>query len=77
LCKPILGRVTPDEKYMVTCAEEHTLKLWDFGSGEELWTYKNPKPELADCKISPDGKYLALATPEGKILIWRIRDLVK
>ena len=70
-------QLTPDEKYMFTCAEDHTLKLWDFNSGEELWAYKNPKPELADCKISPDGKYLALATPEGKILIWKLEDLIK
>jgi len=69
-------QLTPDEKYMFTCAEDHTLKLWDFYSGEELWTYTNDKPELADCKMSPDGKYLALATPEGKILIWKLKDLL-
>jgi|GEM_PF-1512206 len=67
-------QLTTDEKYMFTCAEDHTLKLWDFNSGEELWSYTNTKPELADCKISPDGKYLALATPEGKILIWKLKD---
>lgn len=70
-------QLTPDEKYMVTCGEDYTLKLWDFKTGKELWTYSNPKPELADCKISPDGKLLALATPEGKILIWKIEDLIK
>lgn len=70
-------QLTPDEKYMVTCGEDHSLKLWDFKTGKELWSYYNPKPELADCKISPDGRLLALATPEGKILIWLIKDIVK
>ncbi|MCB2194395.1 MAG: WD40 repeat domain-containing protein [Bacteroidetes bacterium] len=70
-------QLTPDEKYMLTCGEDHMLILWDFESGKELWSYKNSKPELADCKISPNGELLALATPEGKILIWEIKDLVK
>ncbi len=69
-------QITQDEKYMVTCGEDHLLILWDYKSGKEIWRYKNPKPELADCKISPDGKLLALATPEGKILIWKISDLI-
>lgn len=70
-------QLTPDEKYMVTCAEDHTVKLYDFKSGEELWCYKNPKPEVADCKISPDGKYLSVATPEGEVLIWKLNELIK
>ncbi len=61
---------TPEEKYMITCAEDHTVKIWDFENGEEVWSYYNPKPEIADCKLSPDGMYLAVATPESNILIW-------
>ena len=68
---------TSDEKQMITCAEDHTVKIWDFKTGKELWTYQNPKPEIADCKISPDGEYLAVATPESDILIWRMSDLLK
>ena len=62
---------------MATCAEDYTLILWDFKSGKQIWKYNNPKPELADCKISPDGKFLALATPEGNILIWKMSELVE
>lgn len=68
---------TPDEKQMITCAEDHTVKIWDFETGKELWSYQNPKPEIADCKISPDGEYLAVATPESDILIWRMSDLLR
>jgi len=70
-------QLTPDEKYLITCAEDHTVKIWDFETEKELWTYYNPKPEVADCKISPDGKYLAVATPESNILIWEIAELIK
>jgi len=70
-------QLTPDQKYMVTCGEDHKLKLWNFESGQELWSYSNPKPELADCKISPNGELLALATPEGKVLVWYIDELIK
>ena len=69
-------QLTPDEKYLITCAEDHTVKIWDFETEKELWTYYNPKPEIADCKISLDGKYLAVATPESVILIWEISELV-
>ena len=70
-------QITPDEKYIATCAEDHSIKLWDFKTGKELWCYINQKPEVADCKISPNGKYLAVATPESNILIWKISELVK
>lgn len=70
-------QLTSDEKYMITCAEDHTVSLYDYKTGKEIWVYKNPKPEICDCKLSPDNKYLAVSTPEGNILIWKMDDLTR
>lgn len=70
-------QLTSDEKYMITCAEDHTVRLYDYKTGKEIWIYKNPKPEICDCKLSPDNKYLAVSTPEGNILIWKMDDLTR
>ena len=65
-----------DGKYMVSSAEDHTVRIWSIVSGDAIWTYNNPKPEIGGFAISPDGKYLAVATPESDILIWRIEDII-
>lgn len=70
-------QLTSNLKYLVTCAEDHTVRIWKFDTGEEIWKYTNPKPEISSCRISPNGQYLAVATPESNILIWKIEDILK
>ncbi len=70
-------QLTKDGEYVVTSAEDHTVRIWHIKSGKVIWTYYNPKPEIGGFRISPDGIYLAVATPESNILIWRIEDLLK
>jgi len=69
-------QLTNDEKYLITCAEDYTVRLYDFLTGKELWIYKNPKPEICDCKLSNDNKYLAVSTPESDILIWKLDEII-
>jgi len=69
-------QLTNDEKYLITCAEDYTVRLYDFLTGNELWVYKNPKLEICDCKLSHDNKYLAVSTPESDILIWKLDEIL-
>jgi len=77
--QPVLQSVqmSADMKYMITCAEDHTVRIWKFDTGEEIWKYTNPKPEISSCRISPDGQFLAVATPESNILIWKIAEIIE
>lgn len=69
-------QLTNDEKYLITCAEDQTVRLYDYLTGKELWVYKNPKLEICDCKLSHDNKYLAVSTPESDILIWKLDEII-
>lgn len=65
-----------DGKYVVSCAEDHTVRIWSIKSGDTVWTYNNPKPEIGGFAISPDGLYLAVATPESDILVWKVEQII-
>jgi len=70
-------QLTNDEKFIITCAEDYTVRMFDYETGKEKWIYKNFKPEVSDCKLSPNNKYLAAATPESNILIWKMSELIE
>jgi WD40 repeat protein len=49
--------VTPDGKHVLTGGLDATLRLWDAGTGKEVWR-KTEKPGGIWCvAVSPDGKY--------------------
>jgi len=64
-------------KYVISSAEDHTVRIWNAQSRHTVWQYNNPKPEIGGFTISPDGLYLAVATPESEILIWKIDDIIQ
>ena len=70
------AQLTLDIKYLATCGEDHTARIFNFETGKEIWCYYNPKPEVGYCCISPDEKYLAVGTPEGDIKIWKLDELI-
>lgn len=66
-----------DGKYVISSAEDHTVRIWSTESGNTIWVYHNPKPEIGGIAISPDGLYLAVATPESDILIWKLDEIIQ
>jgi len=68
---------SPDGKYLASCAEDHTVWLRIYNTGEVLWKYRGPKLEISTLAFSPDGKYLAVGTPESDILIWDMNEIIQ
>ncbi len=55
-----------DAKYILTCSDDKTARLWDVISGNLLNTYRIPvggtnEGKIFACALSPDGKIAALA----------------
>jgi WD40 repeat protein len=67
--------LSPDGKYLASCAEDYTVWLRNYDTGEVLWKYRGPKMEISTLAFSPDGKYLAVGTPESDILIWDMKEI--
>ena len=34
--------VVPDNGLLVTCSTDHTVRVWDYGNGEELQVWRHP-----------------------------------
>jgi len=57
-------------KYILSCSDDKTARLWDASNGELLNTFRIPIGEgregrLQACAISTDGKTIALAGQTG------------
>src|SRR5262245_64570658 len=50
---------SPDGKRLATGGADHTVKLWDITSGQELLTCKGHSSYISSLTFSPDGKKLA------------------
>jgi WD40 repeat protein len=62
--------VTLDLKYIVSGSDDHTIRVWEFGSGRELHTLIGHKQSVHDVAITPNGKYIASASRDGTIKLW-------
>jgi len=69
-------KFSPDGRYLASCAEDRTVWLREYNTGEVLWKYRGPKLEISTLTFSPDGKYLAVGTPESDILIWDFQEIL-
>jgi WD40 repeat protein len=52
-------------KYLLTCSDDKTARLWDASTGKLLHTYRIPiggidEGKIYSCALSPDGRYAVL-----------------
>ncbi|MBF0536154.1 MAG: hypothetical protein HQK90_14255 [Nitrospirae bacterium] len=48
--------VSPDGKYIISGSDDHTLRLWDIETGNEIRSFEGHKNWVIACNFSPDGK---------------------
>ena len=64
--------LSPDGKLIAAGGRDSTIKLWDAGTGRELFTLQGHKKSVWDLAFSPDNKLLASAGQDADIKLWSV-----
>ena len=62
-------RFSPDGRYLVTCAEDRTVKLWDAKTMSEIKEYGQQSDVVQALAFAPDGSKFAVGRVNGTIAI--------
>jgi hypothetical protein len=63
---------SPDGKRLATGSEDHTVKLWDAATGQELLSLKGHADVVSSLAFSPDGKRLASGSWDKTVKLWDV-----
>ncbi|KAL4931475.1 WD40 repeat domain-containing protein [Aspergillus undulatus] len=61
----------PDGKSLASASHDHTVRLWDVSTGEQLNTWETQQ-WVKSISFSPDGSLLAAGGWEGHVYLWDI-----
>ncbi|MFQ4138632.1 WD40 repeat domain-containing protein [Nodosilinea sp. PGN35] len=62
--------LSADGQWVASSADDQTLRLWSTATGQSQWVGATPTPATL-LRFSPDGRWLASATPGG-IALWDV-----
>jgi WD40 repeat protein len=63
---------SPDGRYVGTVSKDRTTRLWEVGARGDPKTYEWDAGKLLDIAFSPDGHTAALASDEGKVVLFDV-----
>jgi tetratricopeptide (TPR) repeat protein len=61
---------SPDGRRIASAAQDHTIKLWDAETGEEIFTLRGHTAGVLGVAFSPDGNRIASASSDISAKIW-------
>ena len=66
--------VTPDGRRAISASADHTLRVWDFESGNYIAAFTGEGPMLR-CAIAPDGRTIIAREKSGRGHFLRLEGL--
>ncbi|ETO12958.1 WD repeat-containing protein, partial [Reticulomyxa filosa] len=60
----------PDGKTIVACLTDHTIRLWDPRSGEEIQELKGHSGPITSVAVSRNGNAIVSCSQDGTIRLW-------
>ena len=68
----LLSPSPPDGRTLASGSDDHSIKLWDMASGQELRTLSGHFDEVESVAFSPDGRTLASCSMDHSIKLWDV-----
>jgi WD40 repeat protein len=62
--------VTPDGRYAVSASADHTLKVWDLSTGNEIRTLHGHTEAVNGVAVTPDGRLAVSASYDLTLKVW-------
>lgn len=66
------ARFSPDGRYVLTASDDHTARLWDTQTGQELRQFSGHTALLNTATFSPDGHYVLTNALDQTSRLWDV-----
>ncbi|MCI0701584.1 MAG: hypothetical protein L0241_10920 [Planctomycetia bacterium] len=73
---PVTGlAVTTDGKFLVTCGEDKSVRVWEVTSGKQLRSFQGHMTKTTAVAVRPDGRQVASASNDGAVRVWDLHTI--
>jgi WD40 repeat protein len=63
---------SPDGRYALSGSNDHTIKLWEVSTGNEIRTLKGHSEWVNSVCFSPDGRYALSGSQDNTLKLWEV-----
>ncbi|VXD22178.1 WD40 repeat domain-containing protein [Planktothrix paucivesiculata] len=64
--------VTPDSQWLISGSEDHTIKVWDIATGQEIYTLTGHTGSVLTLVLTSDGKQVISGSADHTIKVWSL-----
>ncbi len=64
---------SPDDRFLLTAAEDRTARLWDLTTGQTLRIFSGHRNAVQTATFSPDGRLVATTSNDGIARVWNLQ----
>jgi serine/threonine-protein kinase len=72
---PVRGLVFLGDRRLVSCGDDHTVRLWDVWAGKQEKRQTPHRGAVKALAVSPDGKSLATGGNDERVCVWDLPQL--
>jgi len=64
--------ITPDGRWGVSASQDHTLRMWELGTGDCVRVFNGHKYDVNDIALTRDGQKVVSGSSDGTVRLWEL-----